>query len=230
MQLSPSKIGVLNNCPRCFYMANNMSVRRPRGIFPSLPGGMDLVLKKYYDRYRILGILPSEVTAQISGEKPYSDIEKLKKWRNWQSKALTIYIDEVKIIGALDDAVINLKEEISPYDYKTKGSEPKDDGSQYYQHQLDIYELMLKEKGFKTSGYAYLAYYFPVEVESMADVQFRCKIYKIKTSTANAIAIIKRAKKLLKGKMPAASNDCQYCAYESQKVLNRIVVLPKEEG
>ena len=52
--LSPSKLNLLNanGCERCFYLHNKLKLERPRGIFPSLPNGIDRVLKEYVDRYR----------------------------------------------------------------------------------------------------------------------------------------------------------------------------------
>lgn len=220
MQLSPSKINVLNNCPRCFFM-EDMKIKRPRGIFPSIPGGIDLVLKTYYDEFRTANKLPPETKTQLSGEELYPDIAILKKWRHWRT-GLTCVVEGVKLIGALDDALLNKKGQISPYDYKTKGSEPKDDGSQYYQTQLDIYELMLSENGFQTSGYGYLAYYYPEKV-TINGIKFGTKIYKIKTSIDNAIDKIKLAKEILEGTIPDADPKCQYCTYENQKIGNGIV-------
>jgi hypothetical protein len=47
-------------------------VQRPRGIFPSLPGGMDIVIKKYFNKYR--GSLPPELSGKIN-----TDIERARK-------------------------------------------------------------------------------------------------------------------------------------------------------
>ena len=43
--LSPSALNVFNDCPRCFWLDKNKRMKQPRGIFPSLPSGMDKVLK-----------------------------------------------------------------------------------------------------------------------------------------------------------------------------------------
>ena len=65
ISLSPSKLGVLRDCAKCFYDANMMSCPQPRGIFPSLPGGVDRVMKMYLDQYR--GGLPPSLKGQIPG-------------------------------------------------------------------------------------------------------------------------------------------------------------------
>ncbi len=217
MQLSPSKLSVMNSCLRCFWLANNEKVGRPRGIFPSLPGGMDRKLKDYYDLTR--PNLP--VGISLEGQKLFGDIALLNKWRNWRS-GLSCEVEGVKLIGALDDALVNSNNEISPYDYKTKGSEPKDDGSQYYQTQLDCYALMLEKNGYKISGSAFLAYYYPYKAENVAAVgkqlfTFGVKIYELECSSEAAIVKIMLAKKILSEDIPEASAECEYCKYEKDK-------------
>ena len=49
IRLSPSTLNLFLECPRCFWLHINKRIQRPRGIFPSLPGGMDLVIKDYFD-------------------------------------------------------------------------------------------------------------------------------------------------------------------------------------
>lgn len=219
MQLSPSKLSVLRDCQRCFWLANNEKINRPRGIFPSLPGGIDRKLKVYYDSSRPQ--LPKEIE-HLEGQKLFGDVEKLNKWRNWRS-GLTCVVEGVKLIGALDDALINENKEISPLDYKTKGSEPKDNGSQYYQTQLDCYDLMLRMNGYKTTGYAYLVYYWPEKagasglLPGMQLFRFGVKCFQLNSSEKSAVEIIIKAKKILEGKIPEASENCEYCKYENQK-------------
>ncbi|ODS30309.1 MAG: hypothetical protein SCARUB_04585 [Candidatus Scalindua rubra] len=83
IRLSPTTgLNLFRNCPRCFWLHYNKQVRRPRGIFPSLPGGMDLVIKKYFDRYR--GKLPPEIEGKVEGCL-MPGVELMNKWRNWRT-------------------------------------------------------------------------------------------------------------------------------------------------
>lgn len=50
-KFSPSKLNLVKDCPRCFWLEYNKKFRRPRGIFPSLPSGMDQILKHHFDEY-----------------------------------------------------------------------------------------------------------------------------------------------------------------------------------
>lgn len=71
-------------CPRCFWLQFNKNIHRPRGIFSSLPGGMDGVIKKYYDSYRKQGKLPPEVegklTDKLLADKSYLNPGKAIGW------------------------------------------------------------------------------------------------------------------------------------------------------
>lgn len=215
MQFSPSKLNVLNNCPRCFWLENNEKIKRPRGIVAGIMGGMDRKFKVYFDRFR--GSMPVDLGDLTRlGYKLYEDMAKLNKWRNWRS-GLTCFIDDVKLIGALDDCLVSADGSHLPLDYKTKGSQPKDDGSQYYQTQLDCYQLMLRENGFKVNGKGVLLYYWPEEVEANT-VTFGHQFFILDSSADRAIKTIERAVSVLKGKMPDASATCEYCEYERQKM------------
>ena len=64
-KLSPSSVGFLRECPRCLWLYANDNISRPFGVFPSLPSGMDRVLKVYFDKYRVNGELPREIVGKV---------------------------------------------------------------------------------------------------------------------------------------------------------------------
>src|SRR3989344_4933328 len=80
-RVSPSKIGELLECPRCLWLFYREGLARPDGIFPSLPGGMDGILKAYFDKYRDTGKLPPEIAGKVEG-KLFTDAEQLNQWRS----------------------------------------------------------------------------------------------------------------------------------------------------
>ena len=51
--LSPSSLNLMKDCPRCFWVQFNKGIKRPNGIFPSLPSGIDL----RFNRNRWLSLL-----------------------------------------------------------------------------------------------------------------------------------------------------------------------------
>lgn len=216
--LSPSALSILKDCPRCFWLDKIKKLKRPRGIFPSLPGGMDGVIKTYFDSHRLNNSFPPEIDGKLPG-KLFSDLSLLEKWRSWRSTDL-IYKDpsgHAVLSGALDDCLIEGDTYI-PLDYKTRGSTLTSDPARYYQSQLDCYCLMLDSQGHKTNGVAYLLYYWPLEVSDHGMVKFEVTPYKIKTNIESAKALVTNAIAVLSSSMPDASPQCEYCNFlESRK-------------
>lgn len=211
IRLSPSSLNLFLDCPRCFWLDKNKSIKRPRGIFPSLPGGMDSVIKKYFDGYRVNGDMPPEIKGKITG-KLFSDLSILEKWRNWRKSDLSYEDKELNaiLIGALDDCLVE-NDCYIPLDYKTRGSELKGDPRQYYQNQLDCYCLMLEHSGFKTCDMAYLLYYWPEEVKENGVVKFHVEPIRIETDIESAKKIVKDAAKILSSPVPDPTPNCDYC-------------------
>ena len=78
---SPSSLSLLKECPKCFWLHFNKNIRRPNGIFPSLPSGIDRILKVHFDSYRDKNELPPELK-KLKGVRLFNNIELLKTWRN----------------------------------------------------------------------------------------------------------------------------------------------------
>ena len=213
--LSPSKIGVLKDCPKCFYNANVLKVDRPRGIFPSLPGGVDLVMKTCFDAFR--PVLPAHLVKQLPGRTLWGNKDQINKLRNWRSglkTELKIQGKTVSLIGALDDLIVEADGTFSPFDVKTKGKQPETDGAEYYQHQMDLYSLMLFENKMQPSGNAYLDYWFPTTFTDIGDMGWGDRLFTLDTSCQRGRAWLENAVTIMTaGSAPASSSKCEYCAY-----------------
>src|SRR3989344_2059764 len=83
-KLSPSSLSLMQECPRCFWLIHHKIWKRPTGIFPSLPSGMDKILKEHFDRFMEKGILPPEICENnhCNGMKLFDNKGLLKIWRN----------------------------------------------------------------------------------------------------------------------------------------------------
>ena len=230
IRFSNSSLGTYRDCPRCFYYEINHNVKRPRGIFPSLPGGVDRVLKVYFDTHMSQGTLPPEM-AELVGATPYPDRAAMEQWRNWRN--LIIDIDGIaQLSGALDEMIVWPDGIHSPYDYKTRGAAPKEGASEeYYGTQLDIYHLLIEEgcKGadgmkLKCNGDGYLGYYWPEIVDGHGSFKFNTAVVKLGTDPARAVKLVHDAVDCLAlpkapevrtriNKKGATEIACEYCAY-----------------
>ena len=222
ISLSASKLNLLPECTRCFYDANTKRADRPRGMFPSLPGGVDRVMKAVIDEYRP-GKLPPHLREYGCQGTLWGTVPEITRLRNWQSGLKSEFIVKgvrVRLIGALDDLVEEPDHLYSPYDTKTKGDEPKDDGARYYQTQMDVYGFLLRANGMQPSGIAYLDYRYPAtgSVVLGETIRFRSKLFTLRVSTERAIERITEGVTILQGGQPDANPTCEYCRFAQVRV------------
>ena len=217
-KFSPSSLSLLKDCPRCFWLKFNKDIKRPEGIFPSLPSGMDKILKIHFDSFMRKGELPPELK-ELKDVKLFDDEELLKVWRSnfkgipWEDKEGNLFR------GAIDN-ILKKGNKLIVLDYKTRGYPLKEDTHEHYQNQMDIYNLLLRKNNYKTEDYAYLLFYHPDKVNENGDVVFNTDLIKMKVSIENAENIFKNALEVLKDKIPEASEECEYCRWnaENQKL------------
>ena len=217
LSLSPSKLNLKAECIRCFYDANVLKIERPRGIFPSLPGGVDRVMKDYLDQYR--GGLPPSLVGRIPGVL-WGSVEQITKLRNWRSglKAiLKVGGKVVSLIGALDDVILEDSGTYSVFDTKTKGDVPKDDGARYYQNQLDLYALLLRENAMPPSGKGYLDYHYPVQTAGNT-ITFDHALYVLSADADRAMKLLQEAVACLTGGQPDSNQECEFCRFSQKRV------------
>lgn len=214
LKLSPTTgLSLFKECPRCFWLHYNEGVRRPDTVFPSLPGGMDRIIKDYFDSFRKKNELPPELADKVDG-KLMPDQELLDKWRNWR-QGLSFEDKDLGAIltGALDEC-LSEGEYYIPLDYKTRGAAPKEGQSEvYYQTQLDSYCFLLEKNGYKTKNYAYLVYYFPDSVTEKHLVKFNTEVVRVETDPDRVYKIFSDAVKVLKGPIPEKHTECGFCAW-----------------
>ena len=211
-KFSPSSLKLLKECPRCFWLHFNKEIKRPTGIFPSLPSGMDRILKEHFDRFMKKGLLPPELQ-KLNGEvKLFDNKVLLTRWRD--NFAGIQWTDEYKnmLRGAVDNILVK-GNKLIVLDYKTRGYPLKEDTADYAQDQLDIYNFLLRKNGYETEDYAYLLFYHPNCVHENGNVDFHAELIKMKISIKNAESILNNAITLLKDDMPKSDKDCGFCEW-----------------
>ncbi len=214
VQLSASTLTLYRDCPRCFWLRFNRRIQRPRGIFPSLPMGMDCIIKAYFDKHREQNLLPPEIAGQVEGSL-IADKYLLARWRDWRTGLRFFDHDRDALLrGALDDCIIDDGCYI-PMDFKTRGSRPgKQDAAKYYGLQLSCYSLLLKENGFPTTDFAYLIFYYPSAVKDVGILEFKVDTIKLETDAENTRSMFHDAVTLLrKQEAPKKHSNCEYCSW-----------------
>lgn len=209
-KLSPSSLSLMEECPRCFWLAQHKVWSRPSGIFPSLPSGMDSILKKHFDKFMEINKLPPELcdNHECKDMKLFSDRDLLKVWRS-NLKGISFTDEDGNILhGAVDNLLVKGKK-IIVLDYKTRGFPLKEDTHEHYQHQLDIYNFLLRKNGYETEDYAFLLFYHPKEVLSNGDIVFNKDLIRMKINVKKAEDIFNSAIKLLNEECP--TKTCEWC-------------------
>ena len=209
-KLSPSSLNLMQECPRCFWLTQHKVWKRPSGIFPSLPSGMDKILKIHFDKFRDKNQLPPELCEDnnCKNMKLFDDKEKLKIWQS-NFKGIS-YTDKKgnELHGAVDNILVKGKKLIV-LDYKTRGYALKDDTAEHYRLQQNIYNFLLRKNGYETEDYFFLLFYVPNKVLATGEVLFDTTLVKMDVDVKLAEKVWKKALRLLKGECP--EKGCEWC-------------------
>jgi hypothetical protein len=203
LTLSPSSINVVADCGLCGWRATR-GVPRPRGIFPSLPGGIDVVLKGELDRHREEGEWPPLLKSSNVPGKPLPRPPRSKL--SYEDPA-----QKVRLVGLLDDA-FEVDGRVGPLDLKTRGSRP-DGAHPAYQRQMQCYRLLLGTNGWTPADFALLVYLFPTPGAVEGGIPFGVDVKRIETSEVEALRILAKAAAIVRGPMPLSSATCEYCKW-----------------
>lgn len=230
--LSPTTMSMIE-CSRCLWDKLVWKVKRPSGPFPSLPGGVDTVMKNYCDRYR--GALPPILKAAVQqvpslGEFVlHQDQRWLNTLRDW--KGGIVYSHKIgdqvyKISGAIDDVLVRVEDgALAILDGKSKAKKPEPgEGARYYSRQMDAYELIFSKSGFPTCGKAYLWYVTPVSFDNgdlavpSATMTFDNTVQELEVSADRAVALIEEIHKVIvahpdRTNPPLSAGNCEFCSW-----------------
>lgn len=210
-KFSPSSLSLLKECPRCFWLHFNKDIKRPESIFPSLPSGMDRVLKAHFDSFIGKG-LPPELKSLKGKYTLFDDISLLDVWRNNFKGIQWVDANGNAFRGAVDNILLKSKK-LVVLDYKTRGFPLKEDTAAHYQDQMNIYNFLLRKNKYKTENYAYLLFYHPNKVDSDGDVLFNTDLVKMNVNVKDAEKLFGKALKVLSEEIPEAAEECGFCEW-----------------
>lgn len=214
IQLSPSSLNLFMECERCFWLKINERVKRPSGPFPSLPSGMDKIIKEHFDRFRETGEVPPVLADSDIDAVPHPDEELLEQCRSWRTDPS--YVDEtqnVVVKGGVDDLLLDDDGNIIVLDYKTRGYPPKEEVPGYYRRQVNLYNLILRANGYETADFGLLLYYYPDRVMEDGEIVFHEEFHHVPVDMGAAKALVTDAVETVQGDIPPRSDDCDFCQW-----------------
>lgn len=219
-KLSRSKIDLFMQCPKCFYMDNKLGLARPK--FPpfNLNSAVDNLFKNEFDIYRKEGKAHPIMIEYKIDSVPFQH----KELNDWRENFVGIQVPHEStgmiISGAVDDIWINKRGELQVVDYKSTSKEGEitldEEWKEGYKRQLEVYQWLLRQKGFDVSEKAYIVYANGLMNENRFD-----NMLKFDTTVLEHIGVsdwveetIFAIKELLDSdKIPEKSPDCDHCAF-----------------
>lgn len=162
-KLSRTKIQNFLDCPRCFYMDRKCGTAQPDGAPFRLNTAVDTLLKKEFDKCRTESRPHSLMIEHGIEAVPFLHPE-LDEWRaNFKGVQYLHEPTNFIVTGAVDDLWITPTGELIVVDYKATAT-PKEiqlDDSDYkvkLKRQIEVYQWLLRRKGFKVSKTGYFVY------------------------------------------------------------------------
>ncbi|MDB5161423.1 MAG: hypothetical protein JWO96_803 [Candidatus Saccharibacteria bacterium] len=225
-KISRSKIDLFMQCPRCFWLDARLKIKRPSSPPFRINSAIDELFKKEFDVHR--AAQTTHPLCETYGLKlvPFKH-EKMDEWRDALRRGVQSLHEpsNLLITGGVDDIWVNLeKNELVVVDYKAtaKNGEVSLDADWQisYKRQLEVYQWLLRQNGFKVSDTGYFVYTNgKLDAAGFKDVlEFRTKIIDYKGSDNWIEPAIMRLKECLDGDMPAVGTaamggECEHCAY-----------------
>jgi CRISPR/Cas system-associated exonuclease Cas4 (RecB family) len=203
VKLSASKLNLLRECPRCFWLAMVKDIMRPCRIMPSLPIKVDSIIKEYYNKHRKQNELPPILNGQING-------------RLAVNMPKTLYHTEengITLCGRPDDFIVLNNGTIAALDNKSK-SRPPDNIHDAYRLQLNIYNYLLVKNGYNAADKGFLVYYSPDTSDLLTGMVLRCTIKEVTADPMHVISMIHQAEDILKEPTPPRfAEQCEFCKW-----------------
>lgn len=220
-RISRSKVDLFTDCPLCFYLDIRLGVGRPPGFPLTLNVAVDELLKKEFDVHRARGTKHPFMETYKVDAVPFNH-PKMDEWRDSLRKGVEYLHEEtnLSVRGGVDDVWVNPKDELIVVDYKATSKRDEitldgDLGAQY-KRQMEVYQWLLRQNGFKVSPVGYFVYVNGNKDAEAFDkkLEFTVKLLPCEGNTdwmEPTLLSIKRC--LLGEKPPKESPNCDFCAY-----------------
>ncbi len=220
--LSRSKIDLFLECKRCFYIDNRLGTKRVPGFPFNLNSAVDELLKKELDIHRANGTQHPLAKAYGLDAIPFVH-EKMDDWRNALSQGVKYVHKEtgLTVRGGVDDIWVNNLGELIVIDYKATSKEGSIESLDEewhigYKRQLEVYQWLLRQNGFKVSDTGYWFYANATKDRESFDARldFELTLIPYKGDTSWIEDTLLQIKQCLNSNdIPASSEECDYCKY-----------------
>jgi len=204
--LSHSGLDILYRCPRCFWLKYRCGINQPEGIVSRLPDRFDKILKGYFNLFRPFGELPPMLEGKVEGrlENPF------------QETYFYTINDKYGFYAKLDECLVAEKGEKVPLDFKTSSSDPRTRPEVFpaYQRQLDEFAFLFEKNRYKSAGWGYLVYVYPLERSKLHNgFPMLVHVLKLETHPESVEERLLEGIQVLEQDMPNPSPECPFCQW-----------------
>ena len=222
-KLSRTKIENFIKCPRCFYLDRKLGIGQPPGFPFTLNGAVDCLLKKEFDIYRAEQKIHPLMQHYGLKAVPFRD-EKMGEWReNFVGVQALHKPTNFLVFGAVDDIWINEDKELIVVDYKATSSETAPtldaDYRQSYKRQMEVYQWLLRQNGYKVSNTGYFVYANGRKDLKAFDgkLEFNVELLDYTGDDSWVEKTLMKIKQCLDSdKIPEYTSDCDFCNYQKK--------------
>jgi CRISPR/Cas system-associated exonuclease Cas4 (RecB family) len=220
-KLSRSKIDLFLQCPRCFYLDRKLGVGRPPGFPFNLNSAVDALLKQEFDTYRANGTKHPLIEKYGVDARPVPHKD-LDKWRhNFTGVQYLHEPTNFLIFGAIDDLWQNSQGEYIVVDYKSTSKDEEiielnKDWQDGYKRQMEVYQWLLRQNGYKVSDTGYFVYCNGKRDRQAFDGKLEFDVTLIPYTGNDSWVektILEAHKCLNSDTIPEANPECDYCSY-----------------
>lgn len=211
-------------CPRCFWLDVRKKITRPSSPPFNINKAIDELFKKEFDTYRAKAEPHPLMSEYKIDAIPFAH-DDLDTWRHNFTGVVSLHEPtNLHIFGAIDDVWVNNDGELIVVDYKATAKQSDvsidSDWQITYKRQMEVYQWLLRQNGFKVSDTGYFVYANGrFDLDGFNDrVEFRTKVIPYKGSDKWIEPTLKKMKKTMEGEMPAVGvaimgGPCEFCSY-----------------
>lgn len=219
--ISRSKVERFTECPRCFWLEARYGIGRPDSFPFTLNNAVDELFKKEFDVLRAKGEPHPLMKTYGIDAVPYKD-DRMDEWRDALKRGIKCLHEPTNLYlrGGIDDVWINSDGELHIVDYKATAGKDEvtldDEWKNGYKRQVEIYQWLFRQNGFKVSPIAYFVYANGQNDREAFDgkLEFEVTILSYEGDDSwvpDALVDLKAC--LMNDEIPPVGKACQYCPY-----------------
>lgn len=223
-KISRSKIELYMQCQRCFWLDARYKITRPSTPPFNINKTIDELFKKEFDVHRAAGSAHPIMIKNKVKAVPFKH-EKIDEWRHNFTGVTTLHKPtNLHVFGAVDDVWVNDLGELIVVDYKaTSKNKPVSLDSDWqisYKRQMEVYQWLLRQNGFKVSSTGYFVYTnAKMDLDGFEDhLEFITTLIPYTGDDAWIENTLLAMKQCLEGDIPPVGDsimggECEHCAY-----------------